>query len=155
MTDDEILELKRKFAKGLLLAREEPYTVALRLTGNDGGLAVMMCQRWQGSQEIELLKEELREELGELALLPSHSDLAAKVWAKLNNRYIDDKDFTPMARLYGELIGAVNRANSGTTINDNSTRISYSQTNQNLALSQGIDQIEAAKEYSMIMGDVK
>ena len=153
MVEDET-ELKRKFAKGLVLAREEPFDIAMRLTGGDGGLSVMMCQRWLGTQEIELLKAELIEEYGELYFLPTHADLAGKVWEKLNNRYIEDKDFTPMARLYGELIGALKGSNASTTIHDNSTHNNYNQTNQNLTLTSS-DPIEAAKEYSMIMGDVK
>lgn len=145
---EENKKLKLRFAQGLVDAELEPYDLALSLAGSEPGLAVYMVQNWLKSAEIAELVADLRKHRGEMAGLPGKGELANLVWGKLNNKYIEDKDFTPMAKLYAELLGALQPQN--VVVNDNST--TNIQNNNELKIDSNLDPIEASREYALIMG---
>lgn len=141
-------KLKLRFAQGLVDGELEPYDLALSLAGQQPGVAVYIVQHWLKSAEIAEIVADLRQAKGEMAGLPGKPELAGLVWEKLNSKWIEDKDFTPMAKLYAELLGALQPQN--VVVNDNST--TNIQNNNELKINSELDQIEASREYALIMG---
>jgi len=141
-------ELKKQFAKGLVDEELTPFKLAHGLSGSTNIAAFMMCH-WYGTPEIADLMSAYRITRDKMQDLPDKAALASLIWRKLDSKHIDDKDFTPMAKLYAEVIKAIGPTNNSITVNDNST--TNVQNNYKGVDFSSDDPIEVAKQYAQLM----
>ena len=113
-------ELKKQFAKQLLRFPKEPFKAALLVFPTNTNRALKVANEWTLDPEVIDLKDQLIEELGEEAFLPSKAEFARKVWDKMDSCW-DYGDFAKLSKVYAEIRGFVQKPLTQIDIGANNT----------------------------------
>lgn len=106
-------ELKDRFAVEWL-RKGDPWPAALAVIGNqDPGRASQVAAQWPFDPYVKAKRQELIDESGEEAFLPTRADLARKVWQEAENQRNAASDRTRNYRLYAEIMGLVEKEAKG------------------------------------------
>lgn len=110
-------EQKQQFALELLKDPTDPFKAALRVFGENTGMALLASNRWPDDPEVLAITQKAVDELGDMHFLPSKADLARLAWNTANNERIDTDNRIKAMRLYGDIRGFIEK--QGTVINNN------------------------------------
>lgn len=110
-------EQKAQFALELLKDPSDPFKAALRVFGENTGMALLASNRWPDDPEVLAITQKAVEELGDMHFLPSKADLARLAWNLANNERVDTDNRLKAMRLYGDIRGFIEK--QGTVINNN------------------------------------
>lgn len=122
-------ELKRKFALALLKHPGNPFQAGIEVFGTDTGKALFVGSNWLNDPIVEEEKARLLEDGGEMALLPSKSDLARKVWEMATcdegegSKRIDFEDKLKAFRFYAELREFIKKPGESTSEGSGNTNV--------------------------------
>lgn len=111
------LERKKRFAIELLKDPNDPFKAALRVFGQDTGMALRASSTWPTDVDVIKFTEEAVGELGDLHFLPSKADLAREAWTLATSANVPVDDRLKAMRLYGDVRGFIEK--QGTIINNN------------------------------------
>jgi hypothetical protein len=113
-TQDQIRELKTRFAEALLRTPDEPYNAAFAAIG-DSGLALQAANLWARDPFVLSEKIRLCEEHGVKAFLPTKEDQAGALWKMANDKSVEPEDRLKAHRLYAELMGHIEKPSTQVT----------------------------------------
>lgn len=109
-------QLKKAFAAAWLRNPKNPYAAALTLTKGDTFLAMSMSKQWIFDDEVEQFKQQLIDEKGEEAFLPTRCELIREVVDRAYDTNCND-EFHKLIRLVADMRGFIEKP--GVTINNN------------------------------------
>jgi hypothetical protein len=111
------IALKIAFAAELLKIGNNPneaFKAALTIFPNDTSLALKAATHWINDPIVVAEKSRLSENVDEKEFLPTRSDLARRVWDKMQLTPFPD-DFAKLAKLYGEIMGFIEKPQQNST----------------------------------------
>jgi len=111
-------ELKEQFVGFLLQNPDDPFKAALGLFPEDTNRALRVAHEWPHDKYVQTAMKSRMSEGDDEELLPTKSELARKVWGKMNINGLEADEFAKLARLFGEIRGFIEKPS--TTINANS-----------------------------------
>lgn len=106
---------KTAFAVAFLKTPDDAFKAACTVFPDDMGKALRAAHTWQKDSFVVYEMERLTGEDGEDAFLPGKAELCRKIWSKLNKEFVDNEDFTKLAKLYADVRGFIQKAD--TTVN--------------------------------------
>lgn len=113
-------EQKRRFALELLKTPEAPYKAAIVVFGDDTASALAASARWISDPDVLKFIDELRDEHGEINLLPDKVATAREIWSLATTApHVEDR--LKALRTYAELRGFIDKA-APTTVGINVTQ---------------------------------
>lgn len=97
--DEEYMEA---FAEQLLRHPKEPMVAAAKVFPGAPWLQTLAVTRWVFSPKIAEISKNLIDKYGEEYFLPTRFEFLSKVWQKMNEAYIEPRDFCKLAEVYGK-----------------------------------------------------
>lgn len=113
--DNEQNERKTAYARELLKTPNDPFQAALRIEANTG-LALQITHEWTHDAFVIAEQERLLSEHGAKAFLASKEEYARTVY-DMSKESIEAKDRLTALRLYGEIMGFIEKP--GVVVNNN------------------------------------
>ena len=111
-------ELKTRFAKAWLKNPNDPFGAVVVATNGNTLAACQLVNVLSQDPEVHAIKEQLLEEFGEAAFLPTESELLHDILHRARNCTNDD-DYTKLIRLVADIRGMIQKP--GVTINNTVT----------------------------------
>ncbi len=116
-------EGKREFARLLLQYPGDPRRCAIILCAAvgiiDTNQITSIATRWVNDPDVIADRQEMLDEQGEDAFLPSRADVARKLWAIAETAGVEPDDQIKALKEYAALRGFVNKDAPGITVNVN------------------------------------
>lgn len=120
---DIIGEQKKRFALELLKTPRDPYSAAVLVFGDDTASAIVASVRWPTDPEVIGFQEDIKDEHGEMSVLPDKAMTAREIW-NLATETANVEDRLKALRLYAELRNFIERPNANAvTVNNNTQKV--------------------------------
>lgn len=119
-------EEKQRYAELLMRTPDgDPFKAALTLFPQNVNRALWVANNWPTDPDVIAFNREVKDSKSELDYLPSKADLARSIWARMNRGEYgpEDEDFVKLAKLYGDVMGFIEKPNNVTTVNVTQNRV--------------------------------
>jgi hypothetical protein len=129
LTDEEY---KVEYARQLLKTPKDPFKAALVLFPNNTNRALRVANEWPQDIVVRNAQNELIENEGELAFLPTKGELARSVWDRMQSEWVATDDFGKLGKLYADVMGFIEKQNTNVNVGVNvSNRVMIVKDNGN------------------------
>lgn len=121
--DEELLDIQRNFAAGLLSGKYTPHELAAMLYPDNSEMQLHVSMVWPNSAEIVTIKKQLVKEFGHDYFLPTLEEIAQDLYQLSKTSYDQDvkrKSLVDYAKLRGFMDGKAKGTKNIINFNDNS-----------------------------------
>lgn len=117
----EDIETKTAFAIAWLREPEDAFKAAMVVFGMDTNAALLASTKWTNDADVLRIRDELLDEHGEDAFLPSKEDAIRLAWKMANNEYAGTKDRVAALHVFSELRGYITKGATNVNIDQSKT----------------------------------